>query len=165
MNGPTAAVGLGSIALVLALRFLKARLGWRLLPDLLLVVIAMAFAVAELGLDARGVKVVGEIPAELPRFALPIFDSVQVREFASGALAIAVLGLLEAIAMAKAIAAQTGQKLDMNQQCLSEGVANCDRQLLPVLPRLGLAHALARSTSRPERSRSGRASSRRAPSR
>ncbi|MEN8160866.1 MAG: SulP family inorganic anion transporter, partial [Myxococcota bacterium] len=41
-----------------------------------------------------------------------------------GAFAIALLGLLEAIAMAKVLAAQRQQKLDMNQQCLSEGVAN-----------------------------------------
>jgi SulP family sulfate permease len=47
-----------------------------------------------------------------------------VRELASGALAIAVLGLLEAVSMAKAIASVTKQKLDMNQQCLSEGLAN-----------------------------------------
>jgi SulP family sulfate permease len=137
LHGPTAAIGLGSIALVLALRFAKARLGWRLLPDLLLVVIAMAFAVAELGLDARGVKVVGEIPAELPSFALPVLDYAQVREFSSGALAIAVLGLLEAIAMAKAIAAHTGQKLDMNQQCLSEGLANFTGSFFQCFPGSG----------------------------
>ena len=35
-----------------------------------------------------------------------------------------MLGLLEAVAMAKAIAAHTRQKLDINQQCLSEGAAN-----------------------------------------
>jgi SulP family sulfate permease len=134
---PTVAIGFGSIALVLALRFLKAKLGWRLLPDLLLVVIAMAFAVAELGLDARGVKVVGEIPASLPHFAVPAVDYAQVREFASGALAIAVLGLLEAIAMAKAIAAQTGQKLDMNQQCLSEGLANFSGSFFQCFPGSG----------------------------
>ncbi len=40
------------------------------------------------------------------------------------AMAIAVLGLLEAIAMVKAIAVQTRQKIDINQQCLSEGLAN-----------------------------------------
>ena len=66
LHAPTAAIGLGSIALVLALRWLKGRLGWRLLPDLLLVVIAMAAVVGWLGLDAQGVKVVGEIPAALP---------------------------------------------------------------------------------------------------
>lgn len=120
----TAAIGLGSIALVLAIRWLKARMGWRLLPDLLVVVIVMAGVVATLGLDTRGVRVIGEIPARLPSFAPPVLDAAMLRDFTTGALAIAVLGLLEAVAMAKAIAAQTKQKLDMNQQCLSEGLAN-----------------------------------------
>ena len=44
--------------------------------------------------------------------------------------------------MAKAIAAVTGQKLDMNQQCLSEGAGQLHRQLLPVHAGLGLADAL-----------------------
>ena len=45
--------------------------------------------------------------------------------------------------MAKAIAAvRPRQKLDMNQQCLCEGARQPDRQLLPVHPGLGLAHAL-----------------------
>ena len=44
-----------------------------------------------------------------PAFALPALDSAQVRELATGALAIALLGLLEAISMAKAIAAQTAR--------------------------------------------------------
>ena len=43
---------------------------------------------------------------------------------ANSAAAIAFLGLLEAVAMSKSIASKTGQKLDMNQQCLSEGLAN-----------------------------------------
>src|SRR5688500_14001349 len=120
----TAAVGLGTIAAVLGLRWVKERIGARLLPDQLVVVIGLAALTAWLGLDERGVRVVGEIPARFPSFAAPLLDAAQVQEFATGALAIAVLGLLEAIAMAKAIAAQTRQKLDMNQQCLSEGLAN-----------------------------------------
>jgi SulP family sulfate permease len=47
------------------------------------------------------------------------------------------LGLLEAIAMAKAIAAQTKQKLDMNQQCLSEGVANLAGSFFQCFPGSG----------------------------
>jgi sulfate permease, SulP family len=124
VHAQTAALGFGSIALVLALRWLKNRFGWRLLPDLLLAVIVMAGVVWAFDLEATGVRVVGEIPARLPSFAAPTFDPAMIREFATGALAIAVLGLLEAVAMAKAIAAQTKQKLDMNQQCLSEAVAN-----------------------------------------
>ena len=128
IHGPTAMVGLGTIAaliaLVLAVRWAKGRLGSKLFPDLLLVVIAMSGAVAWLGLDARGVQVVGEIPAKLPAFEAPSLDPALMQQLASGAFAIAVLGLLEAVSMAKAIAAVTKQKLDMNQQCLSEGLAN-----------------------------------------
>ncbi|HSP98419.1 MAG TPA: SulP family inorganic anion transporter [Candidatus Dormibacteraeota bacterium] len=133
----TASIGLGTIALVIALRWLRNRLGWRLLPDLLIVVMAMAVLVAQLGLDQRGVAVVGEIPAKLPRFALPPVDATTMRAFANAALAIALLGLLEAVSMAKAIAAQTGQKLDMNQQCLSEGLANFTGSFFQCIPGSG----------------------------
>jgi SulP family sulfate permease len=137
IDGATAAIGLGTIALVVALRWLKERIGWRLLPDLLVVVAAMAALVERLGLDQRGVKVIGEIPATLPYFAVPTLDAAMMHSFANAALAIAVLGLLEAIAMAKAIAAQTRQKLDMNQQCLSEGLANFTGSFFQCIPGSG----------------------------
>src|SRR5207248_4427098 len=70
------------------------------------------------------VEVVGEIPAQMPWFEPPAFSWTTIRQLTSSSLAIAVLGLLEAIAMAKMIAARTGHKLDINQQCLSEGLAN-----------------------------------------
>jgi len=133
----TAAIGVATIALVVAIRWLKARLGWRLLPDLLIVVAVMAVLVAQLGLDQRGVAVVGDIPAKLPHFAPPVFDATMVRGLANGALAIALLGLLEAVSMAKAIAAQTRQKLDMNQQCLSEGLANFTGSFFQCIPGSG----------------------------
>ena len=133
----TAAVGFGSIAGVLGLRWLKARIGWRLLPELLLVVGAMAAIVAWLSLDQHGVKVIGEIPAKLPPFQLPHFDAAQISEFGTSALAIALLGLLEAISMAKSIAAQTGQKLDLNQQCMSEGLANFTGSFFQCIPGSG----------------------------
>jgi SulP family sulfate permease len=125
------------VALVVGLRWIKARLGWRLLPDLLIVVCVMAGLVAWLGLDQRGVHVVGEIPAKLPAFRLPSFDAAQMSALSTGALAIAVLGLLEAVSMAKAIAAQTRQKLDMNQQCLSEGLANFTGSFFQCMPGSG----------------------------
>jgi SulP family sulfate permease len=124
LHPETVAVGFGTIALVLGLRWLKVRLNFLLLPELLIAVLAMAGLVAWLGLDGRGVAVVGEIPAKLPSFRQPSLDAALMRDLSTGALAIAVLGLLEAVAMAKALAARTRQKLDMNQMCLSEGVAN-----------------------------------------
>lgn len=134
---PTVQIGLGSIALVVALRWFKRRIGLKLLPDLLITVTVMAVASALLGFEAQGVSVVGEIPAKLPSLALPNLDTPYLRQLSSSALAIATLGLLEAISMAKAIAAQTRQKIDINQQCLSEGLANLSGSFFQCIPGSG----------------------------
>ncbi len=134
---PTVEIGLASIALVLLLRVLKRKLGWPLLPELLIVVVVMGALTAKLGLAAHGVKLVGDIPAALPQPRLPMFNAFELRDLAGSALAIALLGLLEAISMAKAIAAVTGQKLDMNQQCLSEACANLAGSFFQCMPGAG----------------------------
>jgi SulP family sulfate permease len=133
---PTLLVGLGTIAIALLLR--AANVKWRIrLPELLLAVICMAAIVAYWGLDSHGVAIVQEIPRKLPAFQWPAANWEHVRILSSGAFAIALLGLLEAIAMAKAIAAQTRQKLDINQQCLSEGVANLTGSFFQCFPGSG----------------------------
>ncbi len=138
----TLLVGLGTIVLALMLHWVNLRYRARL-PEFLFALLSMAAVVWGWGLDGQGVKVVGAIPAKLPSFAFPEVEWARVRELASSSLAIALLGLLEAIAMAKAIANQTGQKLDMNQQCLSEGLANLTGSLFHCLPGSG---SLTRST-------------------
>lgn len=130
----TVALGVGTIVFVLTLNWINRRLRWRI-PELLLGVIIAAACVWALKLDepvkdAQGVvvrqavKVIGDIPRSLPSLQVPSFDAALAHELSGSAFAIALLGLLEAMAMAKAIAARTEQKLDMNQQCLSEGLAN-----------------------------------------
>ena len=134
---PTLLVGLASIAAVLLLRALKRALRWALFPEFLVVVLAAGGATYALGLEAQGVRVIGDIPAALPRPQLPAFDWEQMRALSSSALALALLGLLEAIAMAKSIAALTRQKLDMNQQVLSEGAANLAGSFFQCIPGSG----------------------------
>ncbi len=129
----TIAIGAGTIVFVLAVGWINRRLKWRL-PELLLGVSLAAAIVwwfglhepplSEPGQVAKPVAVIGEIPRTLPSFVPPQIDWNLARQLSGSALAIAILGLLEAMAMAKAIAARTHQKLDMNQQCLSEGLAN-----------------------------------------
>ncbi len=53
------------------------------------------------------------------------------------AAAIAVLGLLEALAIAESIANQNSQKLDYNRQCLAEGLANLGGGFFQCLPGSG----------------------------
>ncbi|MFO0792205.1 MAG: SulP family inorganic anion transporter [Pirellulales bacterium] len=135
-------IGLGTVALALLLRLINIRYQLRL-PELLLALICTTAIVSSYRLDQQGVKIVGAIPAQLPSFALPKIDLESVHKLGSSALAIALLGLLEAISMAKAIAAVTRQKLDINQQCLSEGVANVVGSMFHCFPGSG---SLTRST-------------------
>lgn len=133
----TLLLGLASIVLILLLRWLKNRMDWKLMPELLLVVIATSIFVGWFAQDQQNIKVVGDIPAELPSFQIPNLDAGRMRDFATGALAIALLGLLEAVSMAKAIAAKSKQKLDLNQQCLSEGLANFVGSFFQCIPGSG----------------------------
>jgi sulfate permease, SulP family len=141
-NRAALGVGLATIVVALTIHGINRLLRIRL-PELLLSVIAMAWTVWAWELDKKGVAIVGTIPAALPSFELPRIEWSRVRVLADSSLAIAVLGLLEAIAMAKAIAAKAGQKLDINQQCLSEGVANLAGSMFQCFPGSG---SLTRST-------------------
>jgi SulP family sulfate permease len=146
-DGPTALIGLGTIAIVVGVRGFNGwmrRRGARFpIPQHLVAVIVMAFVVWAFELDRRGVGIVGDVPAALPSFELPRVRWEQIRLLAGNAFGVAMLGLLEAIAMAKAIAARSGQKLDINQQCLSEGLANLTGSFFQCMPGSG---SLTRST-------------------
>jgi SulP family sulfate permease len=141
-HGPTFLIGVGTIVIVLAVRQLnnfRRKHGARFpIPQHLVAVIVMATLVWAFRLDEHyGVKVVGAIPPSLPGFQVPDLKWEHVRMLSGNAFAVAMLGLLEAVAMAKAIASHTGQELDVNQQCLSEGAANLAGSFFQCIPGSG----------------------------
>jgi SulP family sulfate permease len=140
-HGWTIAIGIGTIALILGLRSLNARLGSMGIPvgipELLTPVIVMAILVWTLRLDSKGVRILDHIPAAFPPFQIPHVTWELVRKLTGSALALAVLGLLEALAMAKAIAVRSQEKLDLHQQCLSEGLANAAGSFFQCIPGSG----------------------------
>ncbi len=71
-----------------------------------------------------GGEVVGEIPQGLPVYSKPLWDFEIAQKLFSAALIISLLGYMEAISIAKALAARTGQKLDSNQELVGQGLAN-----------------------------------------
>jgi MFS superfamily sulfate permease-like transporter len=71
-----------------------------------------------------GGAVVGEIPQGLPSFSLPPFDLRAMSHLLASAIIISLLGFMEAISIAKAMAAKTGQRLDPNQELIGQGLAN-----------------------------------------
>jgi MFS superfamily sulfate permease-like transporter len=71
-----------------------------------------------------GGAVVGTIPRGLPQLSAPKLDLGIVRDLISMAIIISLLGFMEAISIAKAMAARTGQRLDANQELIGQGLAN-----------------------------------------
>jgi len=83
------------------------------------------------------VAVVGQMPVGLPVPAVPKVHWIWVQKMGTSALAIACLGLLEALAISKTIAQQTREPLDYNRQCLAEGLANLGGSFFQCLPGSG----------------------------
>ncbi len=71
-----------------------------------------------------GGEVVGNVPQGLPSLALPHLDMSKLASLLSVALVISMVGFMEAISIAKAIAAKTKQRLDPNQELIGQGMAN-----------------------------------------
>lgn len=71
-----------------------------------------------------GGAVVGEIPKGLPSLSVPAIDMRAISHLLASAVIISLLGFMEAISIAKAMAAKTGQRLDPNQELIGQGLAN-----------------------------------------
>ena len=71
-----------------------------------------------------GGKVVGSVPSGLPSFHLPVWDLNVVGHLLIFAVIISLIGFMEAISVARVAAAQTGQRIDPNQELVGQGLAN-----------------------------------------
>ena len=71
-----------------------------------------------------GGQVVGVVPSGLPSFTIPTLDIKAMLRLLPFAAIISLLGFMEAISIAKAMAAKTGQRLDPNQELIGQGLAN-----------------------------------------
>lgn len=74
--------------------------------------------------EEKGGKVVGIIPEGLPSISLPNLDFSIVTQLLGTIVAIAIIGFMEAISIAKAMAASTRQRLDANQELVGQGLGN-----------------------------------------
>jgi SulP family sulfate permease len=77
-----------------------------------------------LGLDARGVAVVGAVPQSLPPFTSPAFDPELWRALLVPALLISLIGFVESVSVAQTLAARRGQRNVPDQELVALGAAN-----------------------------------------
>lgn len=116
-----ASVAVGGVALGVALFF---RRFYPRLPGLLAAMTASSVVAWLLGGETAGLKMAGALPGGLPPLSWPLSEPSSIGSLVPGALAVAMLGLAEAVSIARAVAASTGQRLDNNQEFVGQGVSN-----------------------------------------
>ncbi len=126
---PAAAIGLLSLVLILVLdRFLPK------LPNVLIaVVVAMAVSVV-VGLEERGVKVIGTLPQGLPSFHVPVLALDDLAVITVGAVGIALVALADTISTSTSFAERTGEEVDGNREMIGIGTANIAAGLFQGFP-------------------------------
>ena len=87
-------------------------------------IILSIFAVVGFGLVEKGVKIVGEIPAGLPPFALPSFDLGLWQQLLLPAVLITLVGFVESVSVAQTLAAKRRQRIVPNQELTALGASN-----------------------------------------
>lgn len=131
-----------TVALAVGLRWLVKRYGLPQLDLLAVLVIAAVIAYAAGWSTAThggnpAVALTAKIPQSLPAPHIPDVQIGVLGQLSEGALAIAFIGLIEALSIAKAIAHQSGQRIDYNRQILAEGLANLTGGFFQCVPGSG----------------------------
>lgn len=93
-------------------------------PHMLVALIGGSLVCALLDGPGWGVPMVGALPAQLPPLSVPELSIGTLRQLAPGTLAVAILGLIEAVSIARAIATRSHQRIDGNQEFIGQGLSN-----------------------------------------
>jgi len=91
---------------------------------MLIAMVLGSFLAIALGGEANGILTVGEIPSNLPPFEFPELHLDNVKNLSGGAFTLALLGLIEAVAIARSIALSSHQRIDSNQEFKGQGLSN-----------------------------------------
>lgn len=116
---PTLFVGIGTFAiLLLSPRIVKQ------IPAALVALICAAIAVRVLGLEGRGVSIIGEVPAGLPRLRFPRFPLDLLPALFEDAAGLALVTFSSMMLTARSFASRNRYEIDADREFAALGFAN-----------------------------------------
>jgi high affinity sulfate transporter 1 len=119
VHGPTLVVGISTLAVLQLSASLLPRL-----PAPLLALVLSGIAVALLGLEGRGVAVVGAVPGGLPALAWPSVPLDRLGDLAAAAGGVALVSFTSLMLPARAFAAKNRYDIDADREVAALGAAN-----------------------------------------
>jgi high affinity sulfate transporter 1 len=114
-----AALGVGSLVVMLVARWIRPRI-----PGVLIATVLATALVATLDLAADGVPVVGPLPAGVPTPVLPRVGIGDLVTLSVAAVGVAVVALADTSALSTTFAAKLGDPVDPNREIMALGAAN-----------------------------------------
>ncbi len=116
---PTLVVSLGTFAILL----LTPRL-FRRIPAPLLAMLAAAIVVRAFGLEAHGVKIVGEVPAGLPQLRIPHVPLDLLPDLIGNAAGLALVTFSSMMLTSRSFASKNRYDVDVDREFAALGAAN-----------------------------------------
>jgi sulfate permease, SulP family len=117
-SGTTLAIGAGSLALLLLLRYRFSKL-----PRALIVMTLAILAVSVFDLASHGVSITGDVPTGLFSVGLPDVGWSETGTLLAGGLAVVFVGYSETLGSARAMALKHRYEIDPNQELIASGMA------------------------------------------
>ncbi len=112
-------IGLTTLATSVIIKLIHKKL-----PNLLIGMILGSIVCLLLDGQSHGVAMVQSMPGTLPQLSLPDVSFSNLHNLFSGAFAVALLGLIEAVSIARAISVRSKQIIDGNQEFIGQGMSN-----------------------------------------
>jgi high affinity sulfate transporter 1 len=128
-NTETVVLALGVLVLLFAVQHYFPKL-----PAPLIAVAAAVIVVMIFDLESKGVSVVGQIPAGLPKPSIPGVSFDDLQALFAAAAGIALVGYSDNVLTARGFAARTHTRVDANQELLALGTANLGNGFLSAFP-------------------------------
>ena len=116
LDKPALLLGATTVLVALGVRYVRP--GW---PFML---IGLATATALAAGAGLTVRTIGQLTTPWPQFVLPQISWASVSELLGLAFALTIVALGQAISIAKAVAAKSGQRIDANREFRGQGLSN-----------------------------------------
>jgi len=127
-NPWTVAIAAGVLGLTLVTEWLNPRL-----PGALVTIVLATLAVGPLGLEAKGVAVLGALPAGGPQLAMPALEGEALRDLVPLALIIALIVMMQTATVSRSFPGHDGEA-NVNRDFVGVGAANLGAALLGCFP-------------------------------
>ena len=118
INWINISLGLTTILIIILIKNLSPKV-----PSYLVALVSATLAVYFFGLSDN-IAVIGELPASLPEFSLVSFSVPNLWDIFTKSFSIALLGLIQTLAIVKSLAAKSGEEVEINKEFMGQGIIN-----------------------------------------